>query len=40
MRKSKINVISNKLDQAPKTRAAGYGKVVNLMRDEMTEAIN
>ena len=40
MPKSKINVTSNKLDQAPKTRAAGYGKVVDSMRDEMTEALN
>lgn len=40
MAKSKINVTSNKLDQAPKTRAAGYGKVVDSMRKEMTEAMN
>ena len=36
----KVNVISNDLDQAPKTRAAGYGKVVDSMRKEMTEAMN
>jgi hypothetical protein len=36
----KVNVISNDLDQAPKTRAAGYGKVVDSMREEMTEAMN
>ena len=40
MRKSKVNVASNELDQAPKTRAAGYRKVVNLMKKEMTESIN
>ena len=40
MPKRKINVVSNELDQAPKTRAAGYGKVVNSMRKEMTEAMN
>lgn len=36
----KVNVTSNDLDQAPKTRAAGYGKVVDSMRKEMTEAMN
>ena len=40
MPKRKINVVSNELDQAPKTRAAGYGKVVDSMRKEMTEAMN
>jgi len=40
MPKSKINVTSNKLDQAQKNRATGYGKVVNSMRKEMTESLN
>jgi hypothetical protein len=40
MPKRKINVVSNELDQAQKTREAGYGKVVDSMRKEMTEAMN
>jgi len=40
MTKRKVNVISNKLDQAPKTKAAGYGKVVNLMRKEIINSMN
>lgn len=40
MTKRKVNVVSNELDQAQKNRAAGYNKVINLMRKEMTEAIN
>ena len=40
MTKRKVNVISNKLDQAPKTRAAGYGKVVNLIRKEIINSMN
>ncbi len=40
MPKRKINVVSNELDQAQKTREAGYGKVGDSMRKEMTEAMN
>jgi hypothetical protein len=40
MAKRKINVVSNELDQAPKNRAAGYGKVVNSMRKEISEAMD
>jgi hypothetical protein len=40
MAKRKVNVLSNELDQAPKTRAAGYGKVVNSMRKEISEAMD
>ena len=40
MARRKINVVSNELDQAPKTRAAGYGKVVNSMRKEISEAMD
>lgn len=40
MPKRKINVLSNYSDQAPKTKNAGYGKVVDSMREEMTEAMN
>jgi hypothetical protein len=40
MARRKINVVSNELDQAPKTRAAGYGKVVNSMRKEINEAMD
>ena len=40
MTKRKVNVLSNELDQAPKTRAAGYGKVVNSMRKEISEAMD
>ena len=40
MAKRKVNVLSNELDQAPKTRAAGYGKVVNSMRKEINEAMD
>jgi len=40
MARRKINVVSNKLDQAPKNRAAGYGKVVNSMRKEISEAMD
>jgi hypothetical protein len=40
MPKRKIKVLSNERDEAPKTRAAGYGKVVDSMRKEMTEAMN
>ncbi len=40
MAKPKINVLSNKLDQAPKTKAAWYDKVVDSMKKEMTEAMN
>ena len=40
MAKRKVNVVSNELDQAPKTRAAGYGKVINSMRKEINEAMD
>ena len=40
MAKRKINVLSNELDQAPKTRAAGYGKVIDSMRKEINEAMD
>lgn len=40
MARRKINVVSNELDQAPKNRAAGYGKVVNSMRKEISEAMD
>ena len=40
MARRKINVVSNELDQAPKNRAAGYGKVVNSMRKEINEAMD
>jgi hypothetical protein len=40
MRKKRINVLSNELDQAPKTRAAWYGKVVDSMRKEMNKAMD
>jgi hypothetical protein len=40
MTKRKVNVVSNELDQAPKNRAAGYGKVVNSMRKEISEAMD
>ena len=40
MAKRKVNVLSNELDQAPKTRAAGYGKVVNSMRKEINETMD
>ena len=40
MARRKVNVLSNELDQAPKTRAAGYGKVVNSMRKEISEAMD
>ncbi len=40
MPKRKINVVSNELDQAPKTRAAGYGKVIDSMRKEINEAMD
>ena len=40
MAKRKVNVLSNELDQAPKTRAAGYGKVVDSMRKEINEAMD
>lgn len=38
--KSKPKILSNELDQVPKRRDFGYGKVVNSMREEMTEAMN
>ena len=40
MARRKVNVLSNELDQAPKTREAGYGKVVNSMRKEINEAMD
>ncbi len=40
MARRKINVVSNELDQAPKTRAAGYGKVIDSMRKEINEAMD
>lgn len=40
MTKRKVNVLSNELDQAPKTRAAGYGKVIDSMRKEINEAMD
>ena len=40
MARRKINVVSNELDQAPKNRTAGYGKVVNSMRKEISEAMD
>lgn len=40
MAKRKINVLSNELDQAPKTKAAGYGKVIDSMRKEINEAMD
>ena len=40
MARRKINVVSNELDQAPKNRAAWYGKVVNSMRKEISEAMD
>ena len=40
MARRNINVVSNELDQAPKNRAAGYGKVVNSMRKEISEAMD
>ena len=38
--KRKANVISNKLDQVPKTRKHGYWKVVNSMRKEIAERLD
>lgn len=40
MTKRKVNVLSNELDQAPKNRAAGYGKVIDSMRKEINEAMD
>ncbi len=40
MTKRKVNVLSNELDQAPKTRAAGYGKVIDSMRKEINKAMD
>lgn len=40
MAKSKNNVLSNKLDQAAKSRKNWYGKVVESMKDEMIQAMN
>jgi len=40
MARRKVNVVSNELDQAPKNRAAGYGKVINSMRKEISEAMD
>ena len=41
MPKSKINVTSNKLDQAPKTRAAGYEKnVLEPLQNEINKRMD
>lgn len=40
MTKRRVNILSNELDQAPKTRAAGYGKVVDSMRKEIINAMD
>lgn len=40
MARSKINVLSNELDQAPKTRSAGYDEVVDSMREDMAKALD
>jgi len=40
MSKKKMNIISNKLDQAPKTKKAGYRKTIDAMKGEMVEALN
>lgn len=37
---SKVNILSNKLDQAPKTTNAGYQKRLDAMKDEIYKAFD